>query len=77
MDVGNLYTEVEKLLKDAGFPPEVYIVIQEEDCVSVHFDNKEAVDYFRGDFDNWKYAVDCMFEYKRVGKRHAAFIHNW
>lgn len=77
MDINNLYEEVEKLLKEACFPAELYILKKEAECVSVHFDKKEAVDYFKGDFDNWEYASECMFEYKRVGKRHAAFIYNW
>lgn len=77
MDINKLYAEVEKLLKASGFPSEIYILKREEECVSVHFDKKEAVDYFKGDFDDWEYASECMFEYKRVGKRHAAFISKW
>jgi hypothetical protein len=77
MNLTSLQAEVEVVLKTAGFSPELYIIKVHDDCVSVHFDKKEAVDYFRVDFEAAPIAKDCIFEYKKVGKRHAAYIYNW
>ena len=77
MNLTSLQTEVEAVLKTAGFSPELYIIKVHDDCISVHFDKKEAVDYFRVDFEASPIAKDCIFEYKKVSKRHAAYIYNW
>jgi hypothetical protein len=77
MDISTLYAKVENLLKESGFPPEHYVLKREAECVVIMFDKKGAVDYFKGDFDNSDLADDCLFEYKRVGKKHAAYIYNW
>lgn len=77
MNLGQLRVELEDLLKRSGFPPEQYIIKMHDDYVAVIFDMKEAVDYFKGDFDESSLARDCIFEYKKDGKRHAANIYNW
>jgi hypothetical protein len=74
--IRELFTEVERLLKESGFPANLYLIQMHEECVAVHFDKKEAVDYFRGDFDYSFLANTCILDYKRVGKRHAAYIYN-
>ena len=48
--IRELFTEVERLLKDSGFPANLYLIQMHEECIAVHFDKKEAVEYFRGDF---------------------------
>jgi len=73
----DLRRSVEDLLDQSGFSPDLYIIKVGDDNVAVHFDKKEAVDYFRGDFDTSEMAADCIFEYKREGKRHAAYIYTW
>jgi len=75
MDVGILYTKVERLLKESGFVPELYILSQGAECISVLFDKKEAVEYFQGDFNKSELADKCLYEYKKVGKKHAAYIY--
>ena len=75
--IPQLHGALEVLIAQAGFPPELYIIKKHEDSVSIEFDVREAVDYFKGDFDASDLARDCIFEYKRVGKRHAAFIYPW
>ena len=66
---------VEELLKNAGFPEEQYLIRVGGDYVSVMFDTKEAVDYFRGDFAYSSLSEDCVYEYKIDGKRHCAYIY--
>lgn len=75
MSIASLRVDVENLLKDSGFPPEQYIINVHEHCVAVHFDLKEAVEYFRGDFDFSPLSKTCVFDYKKYGKRHAAYIY--
>ena len=75
--VKDLRAEVEQLLISAGFSPDLYLVISGEDSVKVMFDKKEAVDYFRGDFESSPLAPDCIYEYKKEGKKHAAYIYTW
>jgi hypothetical protein len=70
-----LMEKVVKLLKEAGFPEDQYIVKLGEDYVCVMFDQKEAVDYFRGDFENSEIDEDCVFYYLQDGKRHCAKIY--
>jgi hypothetical protein len=77
MNISQLRGELEHLLKESGFPEEHYIIKTNNDSIAVMFDKKEAVDYFKGDFDESSLARDCIFEYKREGKRHAAYIYNW
>lgn len=72
-----LETEIESILSKAGFVSELYLIKKEGDCIVVLFDTKEAVDYFRGDFELSAISVDCMFNYKKDGKRHAAYIYSW
>jgi len=75
MSISDLKGDVENLLKDSGFPPEQYIINVHEHCIAVHFDIKAAVDYFRGDFEFSHLATKCVFDYKKYGKRHAAYIY--
>ncbi len=73
----DLRNEVEALLIQSGFSSELYIIKINDDSVAVHFDKKEAVDYFRGDFESSRISKDCMFDYRKDGKRHAAYIYSW
>ena len=75
MSISDLKGDVENLLKDSGFPPEQYIINIHEHCIAVHFDLKEAVEYFRGDFEFSNLADKCVFDYKKYGRRHAAYIY--
>lgn len=75
MSISNLRVDVENLLQESGFPPEHYIVNTYEHCIAVHFDLKGAVDYLRGDFEFSPLAKKCVFEYKKYGKKHAAYIY--
>jgi len=74
--IRELQKEVERLLNESGFPANHYLLQVHEECIAVHFDLKEAVDYFRGDFDYSHLSTTCIFDYKRVGKRHAAYIYS-
>jgi len=73
----DLKHEVIRLLGGAGFPPEHYLIKTGDDYVAVFFDKKEAVDYFRLDFDSSELANECIFEYRKDGKRHGAYIRTW
>ena len=75
MSITDLRVEVEALLSNSGFPPDHYIINVHEHCIAVHFDLKEAVDYFRGDFEFSHLAKTCVFDYKKYGKKHAAYIY--
>jgi hypothetical protein len=75
--VDALHSTVAELLKESGFPEDHYVIRKGSDYVSVMFDLKEAVDYFRGDFDTSVLAEDCVYEYKQDGKRHCAYIYSW
>jgi len=75
--IGPLREAVEKLLVEAGFPEEHYIVKSGVDYICVMFDSKDAVDYFKGDFEYSELSEDCVYEYKQDGKRHCAYIYSW
>jgi hypothetical protein len=75
--IEDLKKEIIGVLGGAGFPPEHYLIKTGIDHVAVFFDAKEAVDYFRVDFENSDIAKDCIYEYRKDGKRHTAFIHSW
>jgi hypothetical protein len=75
--VDELLVAVEELLKESGFPEELYVLRTGSDYVCVLFDAKEAVDYFMGDFENSTLSDDCVYEYKADGKRHCAYIYSW
>jgi len=77
MNMQQLKQELEHLLKHAGFPEEHYIIRINNDNVSIMFDQKQAVDYFKGDFNDSRLSKLCIFEYRRDGKRHVAYIYNW
>lgn len=77
MNLVSLQAEVEVVLRTAGFSSDLYIIKVHDDCISIHFDKKEAVDYFRIDFEASLVTKECIFEYKKIGKRHAAYIYNW
>jgi hypothetical protein len=77
MSLTSLRKELEDILTNAGFDPEQYYIKMNEGYVSVHFDLKEAVEYFKGDFDNSDIAKDCIFEYRKEGKTHAACVYLW
>ena len=75
MSILELKEDVENLLKNSGFPPEHYTLFVYDHCIAIHFDKKEAVDYFRGDFSYSSLAKTCVFDYKKYGKKHAAYIY--
>jgi len=75
MTISDLKEEVETLLAESGFPLDHYIINIHDHCVAVYFDLKEAVIYFRGDFDFSKLSDKCVFDYKKYGKKHAAYIY--
>ena len=77
MPLTTLRKELESILTNAGFDTEQYYIKMNEGYVSVHFDLKEAVEYFKGDFDNSDIAKDCIFEYRKEGKTHAACVYLW
>jgi len=77
MSLTALRKELENILTSAGFDPEQYYFKMHEDHVSVHFDVKEAVEYFKGDFDCSTIARECIFEYRKEGKTHAACVYPW
>lgn len=75
--VPSLEKEILKLLDSSGFDPEQHMIKTGIDYVAVFFDMKEAVDYFRGDFETSHLAKDCSYEYRKEGKRHGAYIYSW
>ena len=76
-DVYALRDKLEVMLENAGFIPDLYQIKMESDCVFILFDNKGAVDYFEREFNESDLIKDCVFEYKRFGKKHAACIYYW
>ena len=76
-DVYALRDKLEAMLENAGFIPELYQLKMESDCVFILFDKKGAVDYFEGEFNESDLIKDCVFEYKRFGKKHAACVYYW
>ena len=77
MKLNDLRKELEDLLNSAGFDPEQYYIKMNDGFVSVHFDLKEAVEYFKGDFDYSPLARECIFEYRKDGKTHSACFYLW
>jgi hypothetical protein len=69
--VGDL---VRKLLLKSGFCEELFFIKIEWDKIIVMFDMKEAVDYFRTDFDYDEISQKYVYTYIRDGKRHCAEI---
>jgi hypothetical protein len=67
--------QVEQLLQDSGFPEDLYFLKIEASTVVVMFDEKEAVDYFEGDFDDSELAINHTFEKERRGVRYCAIIY--
>lgn len=76
-NLADLRKAVEDLLAQGGFSPELYVIKSGDDYISVQFDKKEAVEYFRGDFDESEVSISCIFEYRKEGKRHCAYIYIW
>jgi len=77
IDVNKVKVEVEDLLAESGFIPEMYMIKLIHDCVIVYFDHKEAVEYFRKDFEMSELSRNCSYEYQRDGKKHGAYIYIW
>ena len=73
--VEQLREEVENLLQESGFPEDHYYIKVESFTVIVMFDEKEAVDYFEGDFDYSELSLNHAFEYETRGIRHCAVIY--
>lgn len=74
-EIDSLVIEIEGLLAQAGFSAELYIIKTGRDYVCVMFDMEEAVEYLRVDFEASNLAKDCVYRYKREGKRHCALIY--
>jgi hypothetical protein len=72
--VEQLAYSVKKLLLDSGFPEEHFYIKIEGHQIKVLFDKREAVDYFKGDFDCSHLASSHIFRYLKDGKRHCAII---
>lgn len=75
--VDDLYNDLLEILKNSGFDDSAYVIQKHEECVAIFFEMKEAVEYFKVDFLESKLAEDCMFEYKKVRNKHAAYIYSW
>lgn len=65
------------LLEEAGFSPEQYIIKPGISSVEVHFDSAGAVEYFRKEVESCKKANSLIFEHRKFGKRHVAYIQIW
>jgi hypothetical protein len=77
IDVLQLKTELENLLNQLSFPEEHYVIKIDNNSVVIMFDEREAVNYFKGGFDDSSLAENCFFQYKKEGKRHTACIYSW
>mgnify|MGYP000097113818 CR=1 FL=1 len=75
--VEELRAVIESLLEDAGFVPELYVIKTYVGAIAVQFDDEGAVHYFKREVDNSVYKDDLIFEYRRDGKRHVAYIQMW
>jgi hypothetical protein len=62
------------LLLESGFCDDLFFIKVEWNKVIVMFDMKEAVDYFRSDFEWSKLSSNYEYAYKQDGKRHCAVI---
>lgn len=62
------------LLLKSGFCDDLFFIKVEWNKVIVMFDMKEAVDYFRADFEWSELSSKYEYEYKMDGKRHCAVI---
>lgn len=70
----SLAYNIRRLLLDSGFPEEQFYIKAEGEKIKVLFDTKEAVDYFKGDFEYSYLAESRLFRYQVDGKRHCAII---
>ena len=75
--VEQLRAVVESLLEDAGFTPELYVIKTFVGALAVHFDDEGAVAYFKREVEASPYKDEVIFEYRREGKRHIAYIQLW
>lgn len=75
--LSQLREKLQHLLNEAGFPEHHYVIRVNGSSIDVMFDKKEAVDYFKGDFDESDLEKHCVFEYKKEGKRHVAHFYCW
>jgi hypothetical protein len=73
----DLRGRVMHMLDDAGFSPELYIIKLHDSAVSVHFDSQGAVEYFQHEVELSEWKDDLIFEYRKEGKRHVAYIQMW
>lgn len=69
---------VESMLLSAGFPPELYIIKSAGDSVTVHFDDRGAVDFLVDDVELYsEYAQDFIIQKGQEGKRHTVTFQLW
>ncbi len=66
--------QIEDLLLDSGFCEDLFYITKERTRIIVMFDCKEAVDYFRGDFEYHELSQKYRYQYAIDGKRHCAVI---
>jgi hypothetical protein len=75
MTLDQIIGELEDIAKGAGFPNDLYFIRKNPGSVSIEFDAKEAVDYFKGDYDMSSLSDNTYWEYRKNGKRHCAYIY--
>lgn len=69
---------VVEMLEEAGFASELYIIKSFGDSVTVHFDDREAVDYFVDDVEKYsEHAQNFIIQKGRDGKRHTVTFQLW
>lgn len=73
----DLRTIILELLEDAGFSPELYLIKNEVDGLSVHFDDSGAVKYFRRELELSQWAKELILEERKDGKRYVAYLQTW
>ena len=73
----DLRDNAEWLLGEAGFTPDLYIIRNHETAIAIHFDSEGAVHYFRKEVETSEWAEEIIFDYRKDGKRHVAYLQLW
>lgn len=77
-DGKNIIEIVEGMLAATGFPSELYFIRSAGDSVTVHFDDRGAVDFFVEDVELYsEYAQDFIIQKGHEGKRHTVTFQLW
>jgi len=78
MKTENIVIIVVEMLDEAGFPPDLYIIKSFGDSVTVHFDDRAAIDYFVDDVEKYsEHAQHFVIQKGRDGKRHTVTFQLW